>query len=92
MKHLMLFLMMLATVAAVAAETDGWRDLSGQTDRSTGFVLADGEFPSGANGWAEHRRQGGPGGPPMPESTAARRSATNAPTRTTIRWSAVRCR
>ena len=58
MKHLMLFLMMLATVAAVAAETDGWRDLSGQTDRSAGFVLADGEFP----------------------------------TRTTIRWSAVRCR
>ena len=51
MKHLMLFLMMLATVAAVAAETDGWRDLSGQTDRSAGFVLADGEFPSGANGW-----------------------------------------
>ena len=40
MKHLMLFLMMLATVAAVAAETDGWRDLSGQTDRSAGFVLA----------------------------------------------------
>lgn len=44
-------IMMMLAVAAGAAPAGEWRDLSGQAGHSAGFVLADGEFPSGANGW-----------------------------------------
>lgn len=53
---------MLATVAAVAAETDGWRDLSGQTDPQRRIRAGRRRIPVRRQRLAEHRRQGGPGG------------------------------
>lgn len=55
-------IMMMLAVAAGAAPAGEWRDLSGQAGHSAGFVLADGEFPSGANGWKRIDGKAIPGG------------------------------
>lgn len=51
MKYFLLILIISLSVVGAEVLSSEWRDLSGQCGHNAGFILADGEFPVGENGW-----------------------------------------